>query len=49
MVLAGMGKGKDCMDFESRIWGCAGEIARKLGSCTSAIAEAIRKKEGESV
>jgi len=35
------------MDFESRVWDCAGEIARKLGVCTSAIAKAIRKKEGE--
>jgi hypothetical protein len=35
------------MDFESRVWDCAGEIARQLGICASAIAKAIRKKEGE--
>jgi hypothetical protein len=33
------------MDFESRVWGCAGEISRKLGVCATAIAKAIRKKE----
>jgi len=35
------------MDFESRVWGCAGEISRKLGICTPAIAKAIRKREEE--
>jgi hypothetical protein len=32
------------MGFESRVWDCAGEIARQLGVCTPAIAKAIRKR-----